>query len=261
MIVAVIAMLAAAEPAEIHPDQAQFNSCIALIRTDAQRAADLAGEWRLRGGGLYARQCLGLAFVTLERWQPAAVAFEQAAQEAQTRKDPRAADLWAQSGNAWLAMNDGPKARTAFDAALASTSLPEQLRGGVHFDRARANVILTDLAGARTDIDKGLELVPADPFGWYLSAALAMREQALPRARTDIARAMELAPDDADVLLLAGNIAGESGELAAAQTFYTRAVSAAPGSAAGKAAQAALAANSGPPESAAPMQAAPQRAP
>ena len=35
----------------------------------------MANAWRLQGGGLYARQCLGLAYVALERWAPAAEAY------------------------------------------------------------------------------------------------------------------------------------------------------------------------------------------
>jgi tetratricopeptide (TPR) repeat protein len=244
VIAPLIAMLLAAEPAERHPDETLFQSCLGLIRTDARRAADKAAEWRDKGGGIYARQCQGLALVALERWHPAAIAFEQAAQEAQARKDARAADFWAQAGNAWLGANDGAKARAALDAALASTSLTDQLRGEVHLDRARADVALGDDAAARADIDKGLALVPGDAFGWYLSAALALREEALPQAKNDIARALQLAPDDADVLLFAGNLAGMTGEPAAAHTFYSRAIRAAPDSPAGKAAQAALAANS-----------------
>lgn len=227
-------------PANLTPE-----SCAALVGSAPEQAIEAAGEWRIRGGGLDARQCLGQAYAALERWAPAATAFEQAARDAEVAQDPRRADFWVQSGNAWLAANDGAKGRTAFDTALATTSLTPELRGEVHLDRARAAVVLGDVAGARVDIDKGLALVPADPFGWYLSAALARREGDLARAKADIAKAVERAPDDADVLLLAGNIAGLSGEVEAAKSFYARAAKAAPQSPAGQAAAAALAANGG----------------
>lgn len=181
--------------------------CAALLKDDPAKAVDRIGEWRLRGGGLQARACLGLAYAAQERWAPAATAFEQAALEAETAKDPRRADYWVQSGNAWLAANDGAKARKAFDSALATTLLTPELRGEVHLDRARAAVALGDVAAARPDIDKGLELVPADPFAWYLSAALAHREGNNARARADIAKALQLAPDDPDVKKFASAIA------------------------------------------------------
>lgn len=226
-------------------DEALFASCAALVRREPERAVTVANDWRIRGGGVLARQCLGLAYVALERWAPAAVVFEQAAREAETEQRPEHADLWVQAGNAWLAANEGAKARAAFDAALATTLLAPEMRGEVHLDRARALVALGDLGGARTDIDKGLELVPSDPFAWYLSAALALRQGDLPRARRDIAKAIGGAPDDAMLLLLAGNIAGASGEEEAARDFYRRSARAAPGSDTARAAEAALAANGG----------------
>jgi Tfp pilus assembly protein PilF len=100
-----------------------------------------------------------------------------------------------------------------------------------------------DAAAARADIDKGLALVPADPFGWYLSAALARRQGDLVRARKDIAKAVELAPAEASILLEAGNVAGLAGDIDAAKAHFARAAAAAPGSDAARSAQAALAAN------------------
>jgi tetratricopeptide (TPR) repeat protein len=226
-------------------DEAMFASCAALVKGEPERAVTAANEWRLRGRGVLARQCLGLAYVALERWAPAAVAFEQAAREAETEQRPQRADLWVQAGNSWLAANEGAKARTAFDAALATALLAPEMRGEVHLDRARALVALGDIAGARTDIDKGIELVPSDPFAWYLSAALALRQGDLPRAQRDIAKAIAGAPDDAGLLLLAGDIAGASGEEEAARAFYRRSAQAAPGSDTARAAEAALAADAG----------------
>lgn len=223
-----------------------FDRCVALAKSNPDGAVALAEQWRAQGGGMAARQCLGMAFAGLERWAPAATAFEQAAAEAEKAKDQGASDLWAQAGNAWIAADDAARARAALDRALAGTALTPELRGEVHFDRARALVGLGDVAGARADLDKGLALVPGDPFGWYLSAALAQREGALARARSDVDKAVSLAPDDADVLLLAGNIAGLGGDLAKAREWHDRAARIAPASRAGKAAAAALAANGGP---------------
>ena len=231
---------AAAQPAG---EQARFASCTALVKSAPEKAIEDANAWRLSGGGLLARQCLGLAYAALERWAPAATAFEQAARDAEVAKDGRGADLWVQSGNSWLAAGDGLKARQAFDAALAVPTLAGELRGEVHLDRARAFVLLNELAAARADIDRGLALVPSDPFAWYLSSALALREEKVARAKEDIAKALALAPSEPQLLLHAGNVAGSAGEAEAALDFYRKAAQAAPNSAAGKAAQAAIAAN------------------
>jgi Tfp pilus assembly protein PilF len=233
-----------------HPagEQARFASCTALVKSAPEKAIEDANAWRLNGGGLLARQCLGLAYAALERWAPAATAFEQAARDAELAKDGRGADLWVQSGNSWLAAGEGAKARQAFDAALASTALAGELRGEVHLDRARASVLLNDTGAARADIDKGLALVPSDPFAWYLSSALALREEKLARAREDIAKALALAPKEPQLLLHAGNVAGSGGETEAALDFYRKAAHAGPNTPAAKAAQAAIAANSASPQ-------------
>lgn len=221
----------------------RYRTCLALARTAPERAAGQAQAWLGSGGGLMAAQCLGLALSAQEKWPEAAAAFEAAAKDAEARQDNRRGDLWVEAGNARLAAGDPAAARKAFDSALATRLLAPQLEGEVQLDLGRAAVALDDVAGARAHIDKGLALVPKDPFGWYLSAALARRQNDLALAREHIAKAVSLAPGDAPILLEAGNIAGLSGEQDAALGLYARAARAAPGSEAAKAAQAAIAAN------------------
>jgi tetratricopeptide (TPR) repeat protein len=225
------------------PDEivARFAACTDLIRSTPERAVEVASAWRVDGGGIYARQCLGLAYVALERWAPAATAFEQAARDAAAAGDVRRGDFWVQSGNAWLAGGEPTRAVQAFDEALAAPGLSNALKGEVHLDRARALVALNNPAGARDDLDEGLRLVPEDPFAWYLSAALARRQGDAARARTDLARARQLAPDNPDILLLAGTLAGEGGDMAEAERLYRRVAEGAPDTDAGRAAQASLA--------------------
>ena len=233
---------AAATPAPAAPpEDPAYKNCIAKVQTAPEQAVEHASDWRVQGGGLAARQCLGLAYVALERWQDAALAYEQGAREAAAAQNPAAADFWAQSGNAWLAMNDAARAKAAFDAALTVEGTAPELRGEIHLDRARADVARGDLAAARSDLDQALTLVAADPFAWYLSAALADRQNDAARAASDIAKAVELAPDDANVLLQAGTIAGKAGKQDEARAFYERAAKADPNGEAGRAAAAALA--------------------
>lgn len=233
------ATLQAAAPAA-DSEQARFSACATLVRTDPVRAVDEANAWRTVGGGVLAQQCLGLAYVAQERWAPAATVYEQAARDAAGRSDGRAADLWVQAGNAWLAAREPTKAVQALDAALATTTMSAPLRGQVHLDRARALVALGNLAGARADIDRALQMAADDGTGWYLSAALARRTGDLPRAGNDIARALTLKPDDPDFNLLAGTIAGAAGDMAEAEARYRRVVELAPSSEAAAAAQASL---------------------
>jgi tetratricopeptide (TPR) repeat protein len=223
------------------PAAVRYRACTDQVRANPEAAVDAANVWREQGGGLAARQCLGLALSALERWAPAATAFEQAAREAESANDPRRTDFWVQAANAWLAGGDAQHAMSDFDAALLTPNLSDQLRGEVHLDRGRAQVTLGNLPAARTEIDHALQLVPSDPFAWYLSAALARREANMARAGIDIARARTLAPDSPDIMLLAGTIAGLGGNMAEAERLYRQIVQTAPNSDAGHQAQESLA--------------------
>ncbi|MEA3018280.1 MAG: hypothetical protein QOI38_3002, partial [Sphingomonadales bacterium] len=193
ILIAFLAQAAATPPATPPPPtatptlgQTRFRACAEQTRVAPERAVETANAWRVEGGGLDARQCLGLAYVELGRWRAAATVYEQAAREADTAQDARRTMFWVQSGNAWLAADEGTKAIQAFDSALANPQLGDELRGEVHLDRARALVALANPAGARIDIDRALQLVPADPMAWDLSAALAARQDNLTRAAADI---------------------------------------------------------------------------
>jgi tetratricopeptide (TPR) repeat protein len=234
-------LLLASEPVVASADAARFEACATLAETDPAHAIDEAGTWRLAGGGVLARQCEGLAYVTQKRWVPAAAAFEAAARDAEPRSDGRAAVLWVQAGNAALAGGDAAKAALYFDGALARGQLTADALGEAHLDRARARAALADLKGARTDLDQAVKLVPADPLGWLLSATLARKMQDLPRAQSDIEQAASLSPDDASVALEAGNIAILSGSASAARLAWQAAIKNAPASAAAKSAAESLA--------------------
>jgi tetratricopeptide (TPR) repeat protein len=219
----------------------RYRSCIEQVRAEPEAAARAANAWLIDGGGLLARQCLGLAYVALERWAPAATVYEQAAAAAATANDLGRGDFLVQAGNAWLAAGEPTRAVLAFDGALAASGLSDGLRGEVHLDRARAMVAMNNLAAARQDIDRAAALVPGDAMVWYLSAELARRESDLARAQTDIQRAMSLAADSPDIILLAGTIAGQRGDMERAEALYRRVAQLAPNSDAGRAAAASLA--------------------
>lgn len=221
--------------------EARLRACTALVRTAPQRALDEANAWLSARGGLPARQCAGLAYVALEQWAAAATVYEQAAQDAEAANLPARAGFRLQAGNAWLAAGEAQRALQALDAALATPGIAQDLRGGALLDRARAQAALGHAAPARADIDQALQLVPADPLAWYLSAALARREANAARAATDIARAQTLGPDNPDILLLAGTIAGQAGNMEEAERLYRRVAALAPDSDSGRAAQASLA--------------------
>ncbi len=226
----------AAATATITPQEARFETCVALSDADPAAALTEAATWRSQGGGVLARQCEGLGYAAQKRWAPAATAFEQAAREAERDRDGRAARIWVQAGNAALAGSDAAKARGFLESAIVSGVLTGQELGEAYLDRARATAMLGQTRVARGDLDQALKLVPADPLGWLLSATMARRDGDLVRAANDIEEAARRAPDDPGVMLEAGNIAVLSGSDPAARAAWEAAVKAAPASAAGKAA-------------------------
>ncbi|MBX9797232.1 hypothetical protein [Sphingomonas sp.] len=239
-----IALLLAAQAVEpVAPRQAfaeRYERCLDLATDDPGRGIEEATDWRIKGGRHYARQCLGMAYANLNRWTAAATEFTEAAREAEVDRDVRAARYWAQAGNAWLATGDAAKARAALDAALASGNLVALQLGEARLDRARALVLLGELAAARTDIDKAKETAAKDPLLWLASATLARRMGDLPLAKADAIKAHGLAPDDASVLVEIGNIAASEGDATGAQAAWREAIARQPGSDAANSAEAAL---------------------
>lgn len=229
---------AAPKSAPVEPPR--YAECMDLATGDPSAGVESANRWRLEGGGMWARQCLGVAYANQARWPSAAGAFEEAAREAERINDARAANYWAQAGNAWLAAGEAAKARAALDAALASGGLRGLDLGEARLDRARVLVAQGEVQGARDDLDRALVDAPADPLAWLLSATLARRTDDLTRARRDIEEALKRAPDDASVHLEAGNIAAASGDEAGARAGWSRAAELAPGKPVGIAATKAL---------------------
>lgn len=238
MILLLLAATAATAPPS--PEAEAFATCLALVDTDPVRALTMAEDWRIKGGGVPARQCLGLAYAAQMRWLPALTAFEEAARAAERDRDGRAPRLWVQAGNAALAAGDASRARQALDTALVGGALQGAEAGEAYLDRARALFALGQPKQARSDIDQAIKLVPTDPLAWLLSATLARKSGDLARAAKDIEEAARLSPDDASVALEAGNIALMSGANEAAKAAWSAAVAASPNSPAGKAAAEAL---------------------
>lgn len=217
----------------------RFQRCVAMTESDPEKAVVAASEWRINGGGIEARQCLGLAYLTLNKFDEAAATFTGAAQSAASDKPDKVAGLWAQAGNAQLLAGNAAAAKAALDKAIALGGDPLTL-GEAHLDRARAVVAMGDQPAARADLDAAIGLVPADPMGWLLSATLARRLGNLPRARTDIAEALKRDPNAADILIEAGNIAIMSGDLTGARAFWSDVVARSSGTPQARAAARAL---------------------
>jgi tetratricopeptide (TPR) repeat protein len=172
--------------------------------------------------------------------ETAASAFEQAAL-ATDDKDPAKARMLAAAGNMWIAAGQPGKAALDLDRALAGTGLEAEQRGEALLDRARAAEAQNDLRTARAKLTEAGATIADDPFYWYFSAAVAIRELDKATAQTAIGRALSMAPAEPIILFEAGHVAHFAGDDAKARDYWTRAAAADPTGPAGKEARNALA--------------------
>jgi predicted Zn-dependent protease len=173
--------------------------------------------------------------------EAAAQSFEEAA-NASPDKDPAKARMLAAAGNMWLSSNQPGKAALALDKALAVPGgLEAEQRGEALLDRARAAEAQSDLKTARAKLNEAAGTISDDPFLWYFSAALAVRENDAATAQSAINRALAMAPADASILFEAGHVAHFTGDDVGARDYWQRASERDPKGAIGKAARDAIA--------------------
>jgi tetratricopeptide (TPR) repeat protein len=171
--------------------------------------------------------------------EASAQAFEEAA-KASSASAPATARMWAAAGNMWIAAGQPGKAAIALDRALTGTGLQAEQRGEALLDRARAAEAQNDLKTARARVNEAVATISADPFLWYFSAALAIREEDKATAQSAIARALTLAPSDPTVLFEAGHVAHFVGDMAKAREYWMRSAATDPNGPSGKLAKQAL---------------------
>jgi tetratricopeptide (TPR) repeat protein len=167
--------------------------------------------------------------------EAAARGFEEAA-KGSSDKDPATARMWAAAGNMWLAANQPGKAALDLDKALALPGLEAEQRGEALLDRARAAEATNDLRTARAKATEAAASISDDPFYWYFSAALAIREGDKATAEAAIGKALTMAPSDPAVLFEAGHVAHFAGDDDKARSYWMRAAGSDPSGEVGKAA-------------------------
>lgn len=183
--------------------------------------------------------CHAVTASDAEKFAEAADYFEKAAISSPPG-DPRTQRMLAAAGNAWIAASQPGKAALALDRALADTGLLADQRGLALLDRARAAEAQGDLKAARRFANLAGASASEDPFYWYFSSVLAIREGDVPTAKVAINRALALAKDDPAILFEAGHVAQAEGDSLRARSYWQQAAAADPGGATGQAARQAL---------------------
>jgi len=217
MILPLALALAAAQPAQA----AEPAPCPTVLTQDAQA-------------------CRAVEASKAGRFADAATAFESAADLAPAG-DPARDRALAAAGNMWIAAGQPGKAAVALDKALSGTGLRAEQHGLALLDRARVAEAQGDLKTARAKVTEAAKTISEDPYLWFFSAALAIREEDIPTAKSSINRALAMVPGSPEVLFEAGHVAKAAGEDAQARDYWARAAAADPNGAAGRAAREALA--------------------
>jgi tetratricopeptide (TPR) repeat protein len=192
-----------------------------------------------------AQSCRGVAANKAGRFTEAATAFESAAELAPAG-DPARDRALAAAGNMWIAAGQPGKAALALDKALAGTGLRAEQHGLALLDRARAAEAQNDLKTARAKVTEAARTISEDPYLWFFSAALAIREDDLATAKSSINRALAMVPDSPEVMFEAGHIAMAGGEDAKAREYWNKTIQMDPKGPAGRAAREALAMTAAP---------------
>lgn len=178
-------------------------------------------------------------------FRDSAEAFERAAETKRVTSavagDPEIDRLLAAAGNMWIAAGEPGKAAAALDQALAGSGLAAEHRGEALLDRARAAEAAGDLKTARSRLNEAMGTISKDPFAWYFSAALAIREGQPKEAERMINQALALAPADPTILFEAGHVAQANGDIPGARMYWERAIERDPKGPVGRSAREALA--------------------
>lgn len=234
MLITVLSLLLAQVGAGLTLQQDRLLVCQEQARRDPTTAIATASAWLRDANGDergLAQQCLGVAYVSLLRWQAAEQAFAAARDATGTSAFDARAKLAAMAGNAALAEQRFADARARFDTAQtdAAAGSDAALRGEIAADRAQALVGLGQLDAAAAALADARRDAPQRSETWLFSATLSRRQGKLAQAQGEIETAAALAPKDPAIALEAGVIAVLAGRDEAARQSWRSVLELAPG--------------------------------
>jgi tetratricopeptide (TPR) repeat protein len=211
------------------PEQDRLSLCLQKARSDPAGAMVMASGWLAEeqgAGRAFPQQCLGFAYISLQRWDAAEEAFLGAHDALLENEQAGRARLAAMAGNAALAEPDYTSALHDLELAQADAraSGNAELGGEIATDRARALVGLDRLADAALALADARRDAPQTQSVWLLSATLARRMEEFEKAQGFIDTALALNPDDQAVVLEAGLIAMLAGHDNAARQYWHKVI-------------------------------------
>jgi tetratricopeptide (TPR) repeat protein len=214
-------------------DEATYDHCLSLAKTDPAAARDVAEHWQSRGGAHPADHCYAVALIGLKQYREGATRLETLAQAMIRAPASLRAEVLDQASQAWLLAGDPARAYAAGGAAL--NLLPDD--PDLLVDRAEAAGTAGWYDRAVLDLDRVLKTAP-NRLDALIYRASAYRElNKLDLALADINRAIGLSPTSVSALLERGDIRRLSGDVNGARQDWVRVSELAPGSTADAAAK------------------------
>lgn len=219
-------------------EEATYERCMRLAKTDPAGARDMAEKWHAHGGAHPSDHCYAVALIGLRQYKAAAERLDKLA-GAMINSAPNSlrAEVLDQAGQAWLLSGDATRAYNDAGAAVAlAPGDPDLL-----IDRAEAAGQAGWYDKAVADLDAVLKADPRRLEALIYRATAYRNLKRLDLALADADSAVRLAPDSAQAVLERGNIRGLRGDIDGARQDWLAAAGLAPGSAAALAAKSNLA--------------------
>jgi tetratricopeptide (TPR) repeat protein len=222
-----------AAPRNAVGDEATYERCLGLAKTDPAAARDLAEHWQSRGGAHPADHCYAVALVGLQQYKDGATHLEALAKAMDHAPNSLRADVLDQAAQAWLLQGD--PARAFADDTAALNLLPGD--PDLLLDRAEAAGSEGWFDKAVADLDKVLTSDPNRVDALIYRASANRELGKLDLALLDIDKAVSLAPNSVSALLERGDVLRLKGDLNGARRDWVRVSELAPGTAASEAAK------------------------
>lgn len=217
----VAAQSPAAAPPEPTPAAAKkYTACMALARSNPEKAIGVAAAWERGGGEEGARHCSAVALLNNGAYQEAARRLESLAATSRRPGKRLKAELLAQAGQAWLIAGKTTEALSAQTRALELAGPQTELL----IDRAITRASIGEYWEAIDDLNQAVDRDSTRVDALVFRATAWRKLENLDLAQDDIARAVALAPGNVDALLERGNILSLRGDTAAAAQDWQRVI-------------------------------------
>ncbi|MBH68450.1 MAG: hypothetical protein CMM58_08865 [Rhodospirillaceae bacterium] len=211
----------------------RYRACMALARTEPEKANVSAAKWIDANGGMPAQHCLAASEFFFGTYEKSATKLEKLERGIEEENSTLRAQILSQAGNAWLMAARFEEALNTQNRAILLSNKDPQL----YLDRATSQISLKNYTHALVDLEKAIFLDPKFGDAYLYRAAVKRYIQDLKGAIKDVNKALALIPELPAALLERGIIRKKLGDAVRAREDWLYILKIAPVSAEAKAAR------------------------